>query len=284
MKKLIYGLLALVILIGWCGSSFLPAWKRDLLGEEKSVYKIVCLGDSIFGQIRGETSITHIMEEILQEKIFNGAFGGSNMSRLDNSRSLAYPTDGLSMAALAQAIGYDDFRVQRNVKIEAYGNGTEYFGETLEMLSGIDFQQVEVLFIEHGANDYHAEIPLINSADVYDTYTFGGALRMIIETLRERFPSLRIILVTPTYSWSERLQLTCEEWNTGHGYLEDYVNLEIQIAEEYGIEVIDNYHDFYPHEEWEDLRIYTTDGLHPNEAGREKIARRLADYLLESGY
>ena len=51
------------------------------------------------------------------------------------------------------------------------------------------------------------------------------------------------------------------------------------ICEALDVEVIDIYHDYYPHDNWDDLYLYTDDGLHPNEAGREKIAQTLADYL-----
>jgi lysophospholipase L1-like esterase len=278
MKRIKYALPALMLLVVWCVGGIFRA------DEKNSDYRIVVMGDSIIGQVRDDTSVTGIMEGILQEKVFNGAFGGSNMSRMDHSRSLAFNADGLSMVALALAIGYDDFRVQRNVKLSIYGNGTEYFAKTLEALTSIDFRQVEVLFIEHGANDYNLGIPLSNEEAPYDEYTFGGALRTVLETLRGRFLRLRIVLVTPAYIWRTDMGLTCEEWFSGYGYLEDYVNLEIQIAGEYDIEVIDNYHDFLPNEEWDDWRLYSTDGLHLNEAGREKMARRLTDFLQGRDY
>ena len=41
----------------------------------------------------------------------------------------------------------------------------------------------------------------------------------------------------------------------------------------------DIYHNYYPHETWDDLYLYTDDGLHPNEAGREKIAQTIAERL-----
>ena len=53
----------------------------------------------------------------------------------------------------------------------------------------------------------------------------------------------------------------------------------MKIAEEYGVEIIDIYHDFYPHETWDDWMVYSVDGLHPNEAGRTKIANRISGYL-----
>ena len=73
--------------------------------------------------------------------------------------------------------------------------------------------------------------------------------------------------------------LTCEEMDNGGGLLEDYVDAGLALAEELDIEAVDLYHDFFPHESWEDWELNMMDGLHPNEAGREKIARRIADAL-----
>ena len=99
------------------------------------------------------------------------------------------------------------------------------------------------------------------------------------EELREAYPDLRIIFITPPYTWYTVPEVTCEEYDLGGGVLEDYVNAEIGICEALDVEVIDIYHNYYPHETWDDLYLYTDDGLHPNEAGREKIAQTIAEYL-----
>ncbi len=245
--------------------------------QEKTTYPIVCLGDSILGATRDETSVTYLLQEKLGVKVFNGALGGTIMSRQEGRSRFAFKKDGLSFVALAQAIAYEDFGVQRTINI--YEPGTDYFKETIDDLATIDFSQVEILFIEHGINDYNASLPIYNEEDKYDEYSFTGALRSSIELLQQKFPKLRIILITPTYSWFVSLEQTCEERYSEYGNLEDYVNAEILVAEELGVEVIDHYHNFYPHETWEDWSVYTMDGLHPNEAGRQKIADSLVNYL-----
>lgn len=247
---------------------------------EKTAMRIVMLGDSVLGETRDETSVSALLSNHLGEPVFNGALGGTCMGRLDSEMRLANTKDCLSMEALARAIATDEFGVQQTVRIRE--NATEYFEETINELEKVDFESVEILFIGHGINDYHGGMPIVNEEDPYDIYTFTGALRSAVETLQKKYPDMRIILLTPTYSWYifyDTPELTCEENNLGGGVLEEYVNAEIELARSMGVEVIDLYHDFYTHEEWSDWQIYTTDGVHPNETGRNMIAEKIYEYL-----
>lgn len=238
------------------------------------------MGDSIPGECRDETSVTAKLGNYLGEPVFNGSLGGTTMSRLDASEDFEYVKDGLSMQAFSQSIATKDFGVQKT--IYSREPATDYFGVTVDMMETVDFEHLEILLIEHGINDYHAGVPIENKEDPYDVYTFKGALRSTIENLQKAYPDLRIILVTPTYSWypsADTSEMTCEEYNLGGGVLEDYVNAETEIARELDVEVIDLYHDFYTHEQWSDWEIYTRDGVHPKENARELIAESLYQYL-----
>lgn len=65
-----------------------------------------------------------------------------------------------------------------------------------------------------------------NPENAYDTYSYSGALRTAVSILQEKYPRIRVYLVTPTYSWAVPKEQTCEELNTGYGVLEDYVEAQ----------------------------------------------------------
>lgn len=244
---------------------------------ERSRVQIVALGDSIFGLVQDETSIPAQVGALTGMTVFNGAFGGTCISRIDGERRLDYVKDSLSLVGLAKAVAADDFGVQQTLKSRE--SNTQYYMETVDELERVDFSSVELVLIMHGLNDYYSGVPIHNEKDSYDEYTFIGALRSSIEFLHQANPGMRIVLVTPTYTWYLASGETCEEYNVGRGVQEDYINAEMELAQELGIEVIDVYHDVYPHEKWEDWELYTVDGFHPNQSGRELLADIIAEYL-----
>ena len=273
-KKIIYGILAVLWVVA-LAIVFAP--KEEDIPLQK--YDMVVLGDSVLGQIRDETAIPHQVAEALGMTVYNGALGGTCMGRLEQTIYQSDIRDALSFVSLSKAIVSKDFRVQDLVRLDE--NGTGHFPLVLEELSQIDFSETELLLIGYGANDYHDGEQLA-SEDPYDEYTYTGAMRNAIQTLRNTYPDLRIVMINPTYTWYPEQGLTCEEYVRGGYVLEDYVNAAIKTAGEMGLEIIDLYHDVYPHEEWEDWQLYSVDGLHPNEEGRELLSQIIIEYLQEN--
>lgn len=276
ISKSVYNVAAALLLVLF----LMPEFCESGQDKGETSPRIVMLGDSALGECRDETSVVSRLSALLGENVFNGAFGGTGMSHMDSEKQLANVNECLSMVSLSRSIVSGDFGVQQSTRIRE--SMTFYFEETIDALEKIDFASVDILFLAHGVNDYHAGVPIRNEQDPYDTYTFTGAIRSTVEILQEKYPDMRIILMTPTYTWypfHELPHLTCEEYNLGGGVLEEYVNAELALAESLGVEVIDNYHELYPHEKWSDWELYTNDGLHPNEAGRELMAQKIYDYL-----
>ncbi len=272
MKK--SNVISMVLAIVMFGIVALLTWLYVRPTEDS--YRIVCLGDSLIGNEREDTVVTDVMSEVLGEKIFNGAFGGTCMSLSNvNNRSDFYE-DSLSMCNLADAIAGQDF-TRQCIDVTNNQFKVPYFDNVVKELAQVDFSKVEVLYIEHGTNDYNAGRPIDNKDDIYDRTTYGGALRYSIKTIRDKYPDLRIILVTPPYCYFENLGLDCYTLDRGYGNLEDYVNLELEIAAEYGIEIIDVFHNFGINAE--NAADYLFDGLHLNAEGRRKYGQMLAEYL-----
>lgn len=239
--------------------------------------EIVIFGDSVLGEVRDETAVPARLQQLLGKSVYNGAFGGTCAARIDEEKRLDFTKDALSLVGLAKAIHAGDFGVQQSIIMRE--NCTDYFEEAIDGLACIDFSKVEIFLIQQGINDYHGSVPIENAEQPFDERTFLGAIRTAVSSLRKVNPEARILLVTPLYTWYSFRGETCEEADYGGGVLEAYVNAELSLAEELNLEIIDVYHDFYPHEKWEDWQIYSRDGLHPNEAGREKLALKIAEYL-----
>lgn len=272
IKIILYGIISAVLFCVLLLGTF-PLRKSS----EEYAPRIVVLGDSVLGQVRDETAVSEQLSALMGCEVFNGAMGGTSASRINREGRLSYSKDSLSFSMISRAALLEDFGWQQATRVRE--SATEYFPEVIDGLEKIDFSGVEILLVNYGVNDYHAGVPLDNPYDPYDPYTFAGAFRGGVSAWQKAYPNLRIILLTSTYSWYEFTGETCEEKDEGGGILEDYVNAEIQVAEEMGVEVLDLYHDFYPHETWEQWVYYTNDGLHPNEAGRQMLAETIAAYL-----
>ena len=238
----------------------------------------VLMGDSIYAE-RSYKAITEMVEERTGLELQNASLGGTSLSRSDQERWMDLTVDNLSMIALSKAILAQDFSVQRQAGIRS--PATEYFDGTIEEMAGWDFSKVRTLLLAYGMNDYQNGVPLEIPEKPESEYSFTGALRRILTDLRSTYPQLRLILLTPTYSWYLKQGQSCEERDWGGGYLEEYVEREKELAGEFGVEVLDLYHGLYQHEEFEDWKLVTVDGVHPNEKGREMIADRIAAYLEE---
>ena len=266
-----YVVVSLLLIVGcfWGYGKILEVPKRQV--------DILFLGDSLIGQHRDETSIPYLVGEQLEMSVYNGAFGGTCMSKINVGEERTLRKEGLNFISLARAIAYDDFRVQQATVIRE--PATEHFAQVVDEMEQIDFENLKYLILEYGTNDYFAGVPVNNQRDPYDAYTFEGALRSSLEILRKSLPDVQIILISPTYNWYLNTMETCENKEFGGGYLSEYVDVISQIAEEYGMEYIDLYTDFYPRTAIEEALIYTSDGIHPNVDGRVKIAHAIAEYI-----
>lgn len=274
-QKFIYGICGVFIML-----ALLP-FLLDSERETDTQAQILFLGDSILGQYRDETSIPALVGEMLNTEVFNGAFGGTTMSLQNRDYRDAYYWDGLSFSRLTRAIAAQDFGLQQTIRTKDYV--TMDFRDIVDELDRLDLTSVQTVVISYGMNDYTTGSPIGGENSPEDPYTMEGAMRTGIRYLQRSYPQIRIIFISPTYCWFINTlgttNETCETNDYGGGYLEEYVEAQRRVAGECGVEFVDLYHAYYPHEEYDNWSLYTNDGIHPNEAGRQKIAETLAKWL-----
>jgi len=246
--------------------------------EKKQRVPVLLMGDSIFGQYRDETSVAYYLSEELGREVFNGAFGGSCMAMQNVENDKYYYMDAFNFSNLSRAVAHQDFGVQQTVRTKDIP--TAHFPEVVDEMETIDMEQVEVLVLCYGLNDYMAGTPIEDPANPMNETTFCGALRQGVAEIKKSYPGIRIIVVSSTYCWFLNTMEDCENNDYGGGYLAEYVEAEKKTCAELDIEFLDWYHDFYDYESIEKWSEHTEDGMHPNQDTRKWMARILANIIL----
>ena len=138
-------------------------------------------------------------------------------------------------------------------------------------VEGMD-SDADIVVVFGGTNDFsHGDAPVGVFTDRTPD-TFYGACHFLMTSLIEKYPEAVIVFMTPLHREGE---------NRVKPSLCDYVNIIKECANFYSIPVLDLFATagIYPqikaHKE-----TYCPDGLHPNDKGAERIADRLANFLL----
>ena len=130
----------------------------------------------------------------------------------------------------------------------------------------------DLVVVMGGTNDFgHGDAPIGSMAD-RDPMTYYGALHYLMQGLINKYPKAMIVFMTPLHR---------EEEENGNWKLVDFVTPVKEVAAYYAIPVLDLYTMSGIQPQVPVLKeLYMPDGLHPNDAGYEKMADRLGNFLL----
>lgn len=151
-----------------------------------------------------------------------------------------------------------------------------YFGSRVEEMR----PDADVVVVFGGTNDFgHGDAPLGEMSD-RDEETFFGALHSLFLKLINKYPEAQLVVMTPLHRASESDTRFSERGLRRVGSLETYVNAISQVAAFYGIPVLDLFRTSGLQPLVPVLKEkYMPDGLHPNDAGHEKIAEKLIGFM-----
>ena len=134
-------------------------------------------------------------------------------------------------------------------------------------------KDADFVIVFGGTNDFgHGDAPLGEMSD-RTSDTFYGACHTLMRSLIERYPASTVIFMTPTHR-------ACET-RADRPSLIEFVKIIREVAEFYSIPVCDLYKNLGIQPQIQiQKEMFTQDGLHTNAAGAERIADRLASFIL----
>ncbi len=142
--------------------------------------------------------------------------------------------------------------------------------------------KADLILVFGGTNDYgHGDAPFGTMEDTTPD-TFCGAVDFLMRLLQEKYPKSRLAFVTPIRRQGDEFPSTHEYKQPDARALWDYARVILEKGTQYGIPVLDAYHELAinPNNEG-DCAAYTVDGLHLNDAGHEKLAELIGCFLRE---
>ena len=144
-------------------------------------------------------------------------------------------------------------------------DGTRILAETF------DFKPYDLVIFEIGTNDFKLNTPLGVLGQMgdtnFDTATFIGAYRHLIEYVLTSNPNIKIVLFTPLQRDNGGYDVNTVN-EAGHRLI-DYANAARALEEMYSLRLVD----MYKNSGFNKLTLstYTMDGLHPNDIGYDEM-------------
>lgn len=125
-----------------------------------------------------------------------------------------------------------------------------------------------------GTNDFgHGDAPIGTPAD-RDPSTFYGACHYLMSGLIAKYPEARIVIMTPLHRATE------DNKNVNGVTLSFYVNIIKEVAAYYSLPVLDLWSVSGIQPRVDVIKEkYCPDGLHPNDAGHERMAAVVGAFL-----
>ena len=137
----------------------------------------------------------------------------------------------------------------------------------------------DIVVVFGGTNDFgHGDAPLGTMSD-RTPYTFYGALHCLYTALIEKYAGVPIVVLTPLHRITEDIP-TGDNKPAPVGTLKEYVNIIREVAEYYSLPVLDLFKESGLQPKIPVIQQkYVPDGLHPNDAGNEILAHKIARFL-----
>ena len=161
--------------------------------------------------------------------------------------------------------------VNQGVAGSRYTKAEDKTDSIVERLENIP-SDADIISVFAGTNDFGHGMLMGKSSDLSSVENFYGAVNHVANYLLTNFPNTQIFFITPLHRNAE---------NTENRYsyvLEDYVNVIRDVANYYGIPVLDFFADSSFNIKVQGS-VYSADGLHPIQPGHNIMGYKIAQFI-----
>ncbi len=232
---------------------------------------IACFGNAPFADDRNsEDNLASLIGEKTGAKIYNFAFEDSYLS-CQNPNLKDGHIDLFSLYWLTTI-----FTLENDVIVDRYldknPDTNMDIRSTLSLLQNLDFNTVDVITIMYDGSDYLAGRGMYNRDDSTNIRHFGGALEASIDLIKEHFPHIQIIVLSPTYAYGLEEDGTYVDSTLktyGEGPLGSYVQYQAEVCYTSYVSFVDT---FYGAVSVAEADTLLEDHIHLKPEARELIA------------
>jgi hypothetical protein len=244
--------------------------------EDDGVTTILCLGNNPFSDDRGDTGLAAQIASKTGAVVYDCAFPDSSAACKYSVYNPEYTKDHFNFYYVVECFRNNEFTAINSI---AGDEPDPRYQEAVDVMKTVDMDKVDIMIIMYDSTDYNIGTPSDNPDNPNDVTAFTGGLRTTINNIQSTWPYIRIFIMSPTYA-----QYMDEDGNLhngtttdlGNGTLNHYLIKEVDVAMDCGVSIVDNYFGTINEDNYES---YMKDYMRYNEAGREKLAERIADIL-----
>ncbi len=258
-------------------------YEGDAPAVNDGIRKVVLFGNDTFAQNKGTSDdMANMIAELSGATVYNCAFTGSYLASTNDFIDLGTaPMDAFNLYWLTTSFTVNNLEPYEQIFEKCSDKIPADAKDTFETLCSIDFNTVDVIGIMYDANDYLAGKPLTNLEKPTDIHYFTGNLEASIDLIQDKYPHIRIIVMSPTYAYAINPDGDYVSSDI-YCYLEDYKLSTYALMIErstsiQGVSFVDN---IYGTINENNADQYLLDHISLNVEGRKKLAKRFV-YALE---
>ncbi len=244
---------------------------------DDGVTTVLLIGNDPLTDKPGEGGIASLVADKTKAEVTQAGFTGTCVAAKNSEYSEDYPADLFSLSYLTKAMCDGDYALQDNALLAGSVNAD--FAASLDVLKNTDYSKVDVLVFLYDASDYLQTRNLYDENNPLNTGTYAGALRATATQIKEAYPHIRIIFMSPYFASivaEDGTYLSGDTTNLGCGTMTNYLQFSVDVGNECMFTVIDNYYGTIIESKASE---YLTDNVHLNDKGREALAKRLAETI-----